>query len=232
MLLVIAQVAEAQPTNALPDAELQGRALVQRILRQWPSVNSTNTGNLRITDGDDRRSTYPVVFTVLVSNDSWRSLCTSPDLHEQVVIVHNRDLSTAYFSSTEPGGELKLLTGAQIYRPISRSDFWLCDLGLEFFQWPGQKVLKKEFHRNCPCIVLESTNPDPLPGGYSRVVSWIDEDSLGIVESVAYDAKGAKLKKFYPKSLEKVKGQYQVKSMDMENLQTGSVSRLEFDLDQ
>ena len=43
-------------------------------------------------------------------------------------------------------------------------------------------------------------------------------------------ASGKKLKNFYPKNLEKVNGQYQVESMVMENLQTGSNSRLDFDL--
>ena len=115
--------------------------------------------------------------------------------------------------------------------PFAGSDFWLCDLGLEFFHWPQQKVVKKEFHRQCACTVLESTNPNPAADAYSRVVCWIDNDSLGIVEAYAYDAKGKKLKNFYPKNLVKVNGQYQVETMIMENLQTGSKSTLEFDLD-
>ena len=49
--------------------------------------------------------------------------------------------------------------------PFAGSDFWLCDLGLEFFHWPQQKVLKKEFHRQCACTVLESTNPNPSADG-------------------------------------------------------------------
>jgi hypothetical protein len=114
--------------------------------------------------------------------------------------------------------------------PFAGSDFWECDLGLEFLHWPRQKILKKEFRRQCACMVLESTNPHPTTNGYSRVVSWIDEESLGIVEANAYDANGKKLKNFYPKNLEKVNGQYQVQSMIMENLQTGSRTRLEFDL--
>ena len=79
-------------------------------------------------------------------------------------------------------------------------------------------------------MVLESTNPNPSTNSYSRVVSWIDEESLGIVEAYAYDAKGKKLKNFYPKNFEKVNGAYQVQSLIMDNLQTGSRSRLEFDL--
>ena len=62
------------------------------------------------------------------------------------------------------------------------------------------------------------------------MVSWVDTESLGIVEAYAYDANGKKLKNFYPKDIKKVNGQWQVQTLVMENLQTGSKSRLEFNL--
>ena len=83
--------------------------------------------------------------------------------------------------------------------PFAGSDFWIADLGLEFFHWPEQKILKKEFRRGRGCMVLESTNPNPSTNGYSRVDSWIDKESGGIVQAKAYDAKGKLLKEFYPK---------------------------------
>jgi hypothetical protein len=110
------------------------------------------------------------------------------------------------------------------------SDFWLGDLGLEFLHWPQQKILKREVHSSRGCTVLESTNPDPSTNGYSRVMSWIDTETLGVVEAYAYDAKGKQLKIFTPKDFKKVNGQWQVQTFVMENVQTGSRSRLEFDL--
>ncbi|HEX5398095.1 MAG TPA: outer membrane lipoprotein-sorting protein [Verrucomicrobiae bacterium] len=110
------------------------------------------------------------------------------------------------------------------------SDFWICDLGLEFFHWPDQKILRGETMRTRFCKVLESTNPNPSTNGYSRVVSWIDNESLGIVQAKAYDAKGELLKDFYPKDVKKVDGQWQVGRLDIYNIQTGSHTRLEFDL--
>jgi hypothetical protein len=116
--------------------------------------------------------------------------------------------------------------------PFANSDFWVCDLGLEFFHWPQQKVLKREIKRSRGCTVLESTNPDPSTNGYSRVVSWIDDESGGIVQAEAYDFNGKLLKEFMPKSFKKVNGQWEVGTMQMENVQTGSRTRLEFDLKQ
>lgn len=114
--------------------------------------------------------------------------------------------------------------------PFANSDFWVADLGLEFFHWPAQKVLKHEMRRGQACEVLESMNPEPSTNGYSRVVSWIDNDTGGIVHAEAFDAKGKLLKEFNPKEFKKVNGQWQLQEMEIRNVQTGSRTRLEFNL--
>ena len=110
------------------------------------------------------------------------------------------------------------------------SDFSIGDLGLEFLHWPQQKILKHEMRRGRSCKVLESKNPSPSPDSYSRVVSWIDNETLGIVQAEAYDANGKLLKEFYPKTFKKVNGQWELQEMQIRNDQTGSRTRLEFDL--
>ena len=90
--------------------------------------------------------------------------------------------------------------------------------------------------RGRACKVLESTNPDlsstnPFPPiGYSRVVSWIDNESGGIVQAEAYDLNNKLLKEFAPKSFKKVNGQWELQEMEIRNVQAGSRTRLEFDL--
>jgi hypothetical protein len=61
-------------------------------------------------------------------------------------------------------------------------------------------------------------------------VSWIDNDTGGILLARAYDTRGKFLKEFSPEDFEKVDGEYQLKKMVMENVQTGSSSALTFDL--
>jgi hypothetical protein len=242
-------MSKAETTNTLSDAEIQGRALVQKILSLPPENNYTNTGVLEIRDGAGKRVQISVQFKTIIGGASWKSVYSTEitntsaadpafnrNYYSKLTVIHSGDRSSIYEipNVNSPPAEtnsLVRLTGAQLTAPFARSDFWLCDLGLEFFQWPQQKILKKEFHHNCACEVLESTNPNPTADGYSRVVSWIDEDSLGIVEAFAYDINGKKLKNFYPKSLEKVNGQYQVTTMVMDNLQTGSRSKFDFDLE-
>ena len=241
-------------TNSLSDAEIQGQTLAQKILAQRPTAYQTNSGILQIHDPDGHRSEFPVQCTTFVTPAApsfWEQIYEADFTNHFIalVVMHPESETNVYLYNTNRAhqvpvmGDLPLVgaigglfnhhqsSGTELMTPFAGSDFWLCDLGLEFFHWPQQKVLKKEFHRQCACTVLESTNPNPSPDGYSRVVCWIDNDSLGIVEAYAYDARGRKLKNFYPKDFEKVHDQYQLESMVMENLQTGSKSVIEFDLD-
>jgi hypothetical protein len=116
--------------------------------------------------------------------------------------------------------------------PFRHSDFWLCDLGLEFFHWPSQKILPKPTNlvRGRDYTLLESTNPNPSTNGYSRVLSWIDKETGGILQAEAYDFNGKLLKEFAPKSFKKVNGQWQLQEMIIRNVQTSSRTWLEFDL--
>ena len=120
----------------------------------------------------------------------------------------------------------------KIMSPFVGSDFWVADLGLEFFHWPAQKILPKptNLKRGREYTLLESTNPDPSTNGYSRVLSCIDKETGGILEAEAYDKKGGLLKVFEPKSFKKVNGQWELQEMEIRNVQTGSRTRLEFDL--
>ena len=126
-------------------------------------------------------------------------------------------------------GEPRALTGSETMIPFAGSDFWVADLGLEFFHWPEQRVLRKEMRRGQSCNVLESVNPAGA-GAYARVMSWIDIDTGGIIYAEAYDPRGKLLKEFEPKSVKKVRGEWQLQEMEMENRQTGSRTWIEFDL--
>ena len=237
LILFFAVGATAETTNTLSDAEIQGHALAQQLCDTRPAENIANTGILQIRDVKGNRTNIRIKFDTFVTSNSWSSrfnAVLTNKIEIEFQIYHKNNSPNIYVNNAQNSVVQTPFSDSQKYLPFANSDFWLCDLGLEFFHWPQQKVLKKEFHRQCACMVLESTNPNPTTNSYSRVVSWIDEDSLGIVEAYAYDMDGKKLKNFYPKSFEKDKanGQYQVQSMVMENLQTGSKTWLEFDLKQ
>ena len=236
----------AAATNTITAAEIEGRELVRQILDLRPAENYTNTGVLRIRDKKGTRLEFPLRCEVIVAETNW--ICRyaakfgdNPTDLTTLVVTHVGAESNNYVlfenektSGVGHGAAINIgmgVSGNRTMIPFADSDFWLCDLGLEFFHWPEQKVLKHEMRRGQACKVLESTNPEPTTNGYSRVVSWIDNDTLGIVQAEAFDAKGKRLKEFAPKEFKKVNGQWQLQEMEIRNVQTGSRTRLEFKLE-
>ncbi len=195
--------------------------------------NVTNTGLLKIRDAKGKRTEIPVRFQLIIADASWSSVYEAGGVTNKVDVVE----LTAVHSDQQPNSYRvvqntgrKSLLGNETMIPFAGSDFWAADLGLEFLHWPEQRLLKTEMRRSRSCRVLESTNPQPAPGVYSRVVSWIDLESDGIVHAEAYDFKGKLLKEFDPKEFKKVEGQWQLQEMEIRNRQTGSRTRIEFDI--
>jgi hypothetical protein len=215
-------------TNDPVTAAAAGKELVRQLLALRPESSFTNHGKLLIRLSRKERWETAYTCRVTVTETNWTS-------HYSAVRGTN---ALPGFSVEHRAGQPAIyrddrgdvLTGDELNRPFAESDFWRLDLGLEFFHWPDQRVLKWEMKRSCGCKVLESRHPNPEAGGYSRVVSWIHEESLGIVQAEAYDIRGKLLKEFRPTELEKVNGQRELKEMEIENVQRGSRTRLEFDL--
>ncbi len=237
----------AESTNDFVEPMIQGRKLAEQILTPRPTENYTNTGVLKVRDSKGKRLEVPIKNEISVTVNGWQIIYEAAFTNdtETFTVIHS-NLSTKDFPFSGSKDRLwdhiesshhrlgvartNIFKADYYMAPFAGSDFTIGDLSMNFFHWPTQKVLKKEIHRTCACTVLESTNPNPTTNGYSRVVSWIDTESLGIVEAYAYDFNGKKLKDFYPKDIKKVNGQWQVQTLVMENVQTGSRSRLEFDL--
>jgi len=232
MILLFAVGAMAQTTNSLSDAKIQGRRLAQQLYNTRPAENITNTGVFKIRDAKKRWLEIPVRFqitTVQADSPSWDARYETTDANHWLLTISHSANQPNHYRLVRPDGPVDL-SGNETAIPFAGSDFWIADFGLEFLFWPEQKILKKEFHRNCACIVLESTNPHPATNGYARVVSWIDEESGNAIEAKAYDGSDQPLKDFNLKSLAKINGHWQVEAVIMDNVQTGSRTRLEFDL--
>ena len=249
-----APAAETRPEpNRTPilEPEKSGAELAARLRSAVPPEPAEFTGNLILVTRDDNVTTVPIfsVINPATSNNwmvSYWALTPDRQLREQLEIDHTSGRSNAYriyFETNQagfttnrppiPGSKLTCVqsfSGDQLTRPFAGSDFWLCDLGLEFLHWPQQRVLRHEMRRSRSCWVLESTNPTPAPGGYARVASWIDVEHDGILLAEAYDAAGKLMKEFKLGTLRKVDGRYQLESMKMRNLRTDSESELKFDL--
>jgi hypothetical protein len=227
-LLLCASAANAQTTTNLSAAEIQGRELAQQLCNARPTENLTNTGIIKTRYKDGTRTELHFKSQIIATETNWFTVYETLGEGYQVKfkIEHNGDKIFRY----EMRGKEEVEREATF--PFAGSDFWLGDLSLEFFHWPEQKVLPHttSLKLGRSYTLLESMNPNPSANGYSRVLSWIDKETGGILEAEAYDAQDKVLKEFYPKDFKKVNGQWQLKMMEMDNVQSGSRTRLEFDL--
>ncbi|HWX22718.1 MAG TPA: outer membrane lipoprotein-sorting protein [Candidatus Binatia bacterium] len=247
----VTYLCSAQPKNPSPpplpldpaEGERQARALLANLLTQKPDQNMTNTGVLRIRDAGRHEREVPVRFGILITPTNWLNTYAAEPTKdapgERLTIIHTDAQQDQYwmqpFGGAAPSNAPPArLTGCQLMAPFAGSDFWLVDLGLEFLHWPQQRVLKKEMRKDLFCDVLQSTNPQPAPGAYARVVSWIAvnrPDDIVIVHADAYDSANKLLKEFNPRKVEKINGVWQLEEMEIRNRQTGSRTRIQFNLE-
>lgn len=228
VLLAVSLATESFAAITNDSAQAEGRALAQQLLALKPEVGFTNTGKLVIRGPKKQRREVAYQCRVIVTATNWTSHYSAS--HATNVLpgfsVEHRDgAANRYFDD-----QTNLLTSSHIAASFAGSEFSLADLGLEFFHWSDQRVVKWEMKRSFGCKVLESQNPHPTAGGYSRVLSWIHTETGGLIQAEAYDARGKLLKEFRPTETEKVNGRHELKEMEIENVQAGTRTTLVFEL--
>jgi len=216
-------------TSPILNPEKEGQELAAKLRDSTPAENSEITGVLEITTHAGQVRTVPIVSRITVTPTNWQVSYQTTDTNlvpaETLTIIHSPGQASTY----------RLIAGSNVAapsptRPFADSDFWPLDLGLEFFHWPKQRALRAEMSRGQPCRVLESSNSNPGPGGYARVVSWIDNESGGVIQAEAYDSTNKLLKKFALGKFKKVEGQWQLQDMRIRNVQTEQQTELKFNL--
>ncbi len=161
IILFVAFGAAAETTNVLSAAEIQGRNLARQLCEMHPAGNSTNTGILKIRSKNGESTNLHLNITVTVEEDNYRmdyDVGTNSDdrsIERLIIFKSTIGHPTIYYTSQHVPRAIesdifdaRLLRGNETMIAFAVSDFWICDLGLEFFHWPAQKILKKEFHRS------------------------------------------------------------------------------------
>jgi hypothetical protein len=237
LVLLVALAASLRAADSLPpgaspilEPAKEGQEMAARLRASVPEENSEFSGVLEITAKDGRQRFVPIVSRITVATSHWQvvyqSLPTNGAPAETLTILHSPGQSNRYTFA----GDGVTNTTTALTRAFAGSDFWLMDLGLEFFHWPQQRALRAEMSRSRPCRVLESETPHPVAGGYARVLSWIDNETGGVLQAEAYDRQGKLLKKFALGSIQKVQGQWRLQEMRIRNAQTRQQTELKFDL--
>jgi hypothetical protein len=219
----------ANLTNS--EAFTQGHALAEELVGRRPAEEAQIYGTLKIRNSTGKSIEVPIRYNVKLDPNGWSDIYETQPVGElpgqRLTVRHVEGKPNQY--TVESSKTNTQSPARQTYAiPFANSDFWITDLGLEFLHWPDQRLIKKEMRRGRACAVLESINPTPGPGGYSRVLSWADNETGGLVRAEAYDSNNNLLKEFSPRHFKKVENHWQIKEIEIRNDQTDSRSHLEF----
>lgn len=205
-------LATARSQDLLPAAAAEriGQELAVELRSLRPGASSTNFGTLRMRDAKGGRHTAPVKVVTLVGPDEWSVSyqATLTNGATETLTTRYKAGAPRYEVSRAGAGTVlasapKPLVAGQTAVPFAGSDFWVCDLGLEFLHWPTQRYVKEELSNGRLCHVLESVNP--ATNGYARVWSYIDREFNGLLSAKAFDSRGFVVKDFSTGNFVKVK---------------------------
>ena len=234
---ILLSAAANQPSES---ALAGGQKLAAELRSMTPAKDLQVHGILKIRKHDGKRTRVPFGYRIIIGDGHWQSIYeTQPSdtiPGERLVVVHaegrpNRYLHSRLAGSERAWAEPAALSGGEAMVPFAGSDFWLADLGLEFLHWPQQRLVEEariRMRKGRPCKVLESVNPASNAAGYTRVRSWIDTESGGIILAEAYGSDGKLMKAFEIGGMTKVNDNWELKSMEMWSAPTDSLSLLEF----
>lgn len=223
----------AQATKAKPDfkrdKKIDAAALIAEMLDRVPEDKTELIGTLKIRDGNGKSRRIPIRWVTRVGANDWNDVYQTPDKEvippEQLIVVHHAGSTNRY--SYKRNGQHVPEAATNLFIPFATSDFWIADFGLEFLRWPNPKHLENEMRGSRACRVIETRNPNPQLGAYSRVVSWIDIDTKGLYIAEAYDSKNKLLKEFSVRSVKNGR----IKALEIRNDQTDSKTILEFEVE-
>jgi hypothetical protein len=225
--------------DKLAKGPVGGQQLAAEMNALRPVQDTNWQGVLKISGRNHKTVSEPITAEWKTGETTWSvtymigSNTTTASERLRIVFSTNGPPEYWYAKASAPGGPLgaaQKLSGHGADIPFGGSDFWLSDLGFEFYHWPGQNKLPDVLRRGQSCYVLECTDPQAPAGSYSRVRVWIDMNNEAPLEAEAYGTDGRLLKDFELGSVTKVNGKYELKDLKITNEQTNSRTQLLFDL--
>ncbi len=235
----------AAAATSLPAADStlsRGQILVNELRDARPIEDIEVRGVIRRRDAEGRRTSTPFRYRTRTGAETWETIYETEGgagvPAQRLTVIHAPGQPNRYRleglppSTNAPPQEL---AGDAAMVPFAGSDFWLADLGLEYFHWAEHRLddaARIRMRKGRPCKVLESVNRAPGARGYTRVRSWIDRETGKPILAEAYGSDRKLLREFEIGGVTKVDGVWQLKNMEMRDLQADSVTVLEFQYEQ
>lgn len=238
-------VATATPVPSLPAADSplsRGQILVAELRDARPVEDVEVRGWIRRRDADGHRTSIPFRYRTRTGTAAWETIYETEGgagvPAQRLTVIHAEGQPNRYRLEGLPpstNAPVQELTGDAAMVPFAGSDFWLADLGLEYFHWAEHRLddeARIRMRKGRPCKVLESVNPTPGARGYTRVRSWVDRETGKPILAEAYGPGRKLLREFEIGGVTKVNGVWQLKNMEMRDLRADSVTVLEFQYEQ
>ncbi len=238
--LALCAAASAWAAPSASEELADGQTLAERLRAAEPEENSDIHGTLIIRAGNQNRQ-IPMICRVIRKDGSWETTydtaATTNSGAERLVIRHSVNGPNEYLYGRAPGPNKPVPATTPVPpaqaegTPLAGSDFSLGDLGLEFLRWPDQRRLPDETHLDRACYVLESGHPQGQ--GITRVKSFFDKESGGLLIAEALDANGRVIKEFslHGSSFKKVNGHWRLEKMEIINRKIHSRTEIKFDIE-
>src|SRR6185436_2085657 len=117
--------------------------LAEELRAQRPILDAN--GVLKVRDAAGKRREIPVKLQTVTGDTSWQSIyetqSSNPKAIEKLTVIHSDHQPNRYVlihvetSNGHPSEPISV-AGDKAMIPFANTDFWLADLGLEFFHWP------------------------------------------------------------------------------------------------
>ena len=224
-------LASAAPAPVLNDP-VAGQKLAAELRGLQPSESTEFSGTLKISRPNSAEVNLPLrTRVVALPGGGWKSVYEARLPNggtESLTILHAPGQPVVY--TLRRGDAVEAAVETNRLTAFAGSDFTLLDLGMGFMSWPTQTLVSREMRKGRGCDVLASS-PATTNLLYSRVLSWIDQETSGLLMAEGYDAQGKLLKEFEVRSFKKVAGRWQVREMELRNRQEKTSTRLQFEFD-
>ncbi|HUR45078.1 MAG TPA: outer membrane lipoprotein-sorting protein [Candidatus Saccharimonadales bacterium] len=221
---------------AATESNKSGLELAAKLRSLAPPEQTEIRGWFNIQRHDQDTQKIPLVMKVILGPGYWETVydttATGGTPAERLIIRHYPDKPNDYLWG-QGGKSPAAVPREKLATRLAGSDFTFMDLGMEFWHWPGQLLLKPErpaMKLGRTCDLLESSTGQPI-GGYSRVLSYIDKESGGIISAEAFAGTKRAAKSFTVKKFKKVEGRYELQEMRMIDNKADSRTWIDFDVE-
>jgi hypothetical protein len=197
--LALAMASPVQASRMSPDPN----ALLMNVRQQQTTQQGVLNAQLR-----EKASSTP--FRIVWQGETIRYEFSNPD---QTLFLRLGAKSTEIWE--RQGDKSSAVTASRFDQHVRGTSVTYEDLAFRFLYWPNPTIVGEDNLRTRPVWILQVTSPGKS-SRYGVVRIWIDKESSALLRMEGFDYQGRSLKRFEVVSAQKVRGQWFLKEMRIE----------------